>query len=61
MIPSVKNRLLTRLLLTIGISLCIASPATAGEVNLSAAASLREAVTELADFFAKAHPTVTST
>jgi molybdate transport system substrate-binding protein len=59
MIPSVLNRSLNGLLLVVGIIFCLVSPAAAGEVCLSAAASLQEAVSELADNYAGQHPGVT--
>ncbi|MHB8770193.1 MAG: molybdate ABC transporter substrate-binding protein [Syntrophales bacterium] len=55
---SATHRSLTRLLVA-GAIFCLISPAAAGEVNLSAAASLREAVGEVADNYAKQHPGVT--
>ena len=58
MIQSVMNHSLTRLLLVAGVILGLVAPVAAGEVNLSAAASLREVVTELTDNYARRHPGV---
>ena len=58
MIQSIMKRLLTELLLVAGIIFCLDSPVVAGEVHLSAAASLQEAINELADNYAKQHPGV---
>ena len=55
------NRSIMNLLLAVGVIFCLVPPAAAGEVNLSAAASLQEAVGELADSYAKRHPGVTFT
>lgn len=47
-----------RILLLMILAVLIAIPTFAGEINLSAAASLKEVVNELSDSFAKAHPDV---
>ncbi|MDP1989967.1 MAG: molybdate ABC transporter substrate-binding protein [Syntrophales bacterium] len=57
--PSIVNRSLTRLLLAGSIIFCLVAPVGAGEIHLSAAASLREAVGELANIYARQHPGVT--
>lgn len=57
--PSIMDRSLTGLLLAAGIIFCLLSPAAAGEVHLSAAASLKEALGELTDNYAGRHPGVT--
>lgn len=59
MIPSIINRMLTGCLLAVGVLGCLVAPAAAGEIALSAAASLREVVGELADNYAGRHPGVT--
>lgn len=52
------DRIVTRFFLSLAITLIAASVALAGELNLSAAASLKEAINELAAAFAKKHPDV---
>jgi molybdate transport system substrate-binding protein len=52
-------KILVRLLVVITISLVLALPAIAGEVNLSVAASLKEVMNELSDGYAKDHPGTT--
>lgn len=59
MIPSVMKHTLTELLLVAGLIFGLVSPVAAGEVNLSAAASLQEAISELANNYAKRHSGVT--
>jgi molybdate transport system substrate-binding protein len=57
--PSAVHRSLTGFPLAVGVVLCLVSPVAAGEVNLSAAASLKEAVGELADNYTGQHPGIT--
>jgi molybdate transport system substrate-binding protein len=56
---SFMKRCCIGILLITGIIYCLVSPVAAGEINLSAAASLQEAISELADNYAKLHPGVT--
>jgi molybdate transport system substrate-binding protein len=57
--PSILDRSLAGLLLAGSIIFCLVAPVGAGEIHLSAAASLREAVGELADNYARKHLGVT--
>jgi molybdate transport system substrate-binding protein len=55
------KKLTTLALVTIAALLCLAAPLFAGDINLFAAASLKEVLNELADGYAKSHPGVSFT
>ena len=50
-----------KLLLTLALTLCLSAPALAGDLTVSAAASLTDAFNEIKTAFAKDHPGVTVT
>jgi len=51
-------KIIIKMVIALSCLLFMAAPALAGEINLSAAASLKEVINELSDSFAKTHPGV---